>query len=150
MSRRPRHLVISGNDDCDVHRMSAEARCENYVHVSETTHVHFLFDIAYVDSTMAWRQGDGVDVRRERLAWCLDNAKSDPRKLFVIIKDSPLPEHPNITVYRSTPGWENLLDEWEGKFQPNVFFQEDKWRQNEPLEDFLSSVVQAWQSLQGK
>lgn len=148
MSRRPRHVVMSGNDDCDPHRMSAEARCENYVHVAETTHIHFSFDIAYVDSTMVWRDGAKVDVRRERLSWCLENAKRDPFKLFVIIGDPPPPDNPRITVYRMSPGWENLLDGWEGNSLPNVFLQDARRQQNEPLKDFLSPVVQAWRSLQ--
>jgi hypothetical protein len=130
--------------------MSAEERCENYVHVMETSHIHFVFDIAYVDSTTAWREGTNVDVRRERLAWCLENARSQPRNLFVIIKDPPPPDDPSIVWYRPGPGWETLLEDWEGRSLPNVLFQEGRRSQNQPLEAFLLPAVQAWNSLPDK
>jgi hypothetical protein len=150
VSKGPRHLVISGLDDVDPHRMSAEARCENYVHVGETTHVHFPFDIAYVDSSAVYREGRAVDVRRDRLAWCLDQARTYPDRLFVVVKDPPPPDDPKVVTYSSSPGWESLLDKWEGKSLPNVFFQENRPLHDEPLETFLVPVVEAWRSLESK
>jgi hypothetical protein len=130
--------------------MSAEARCENYVHVTEITHVHFLFDIAYVDSSSVYREGEAVDVRRDRLAWCLDQARTYPRNLFVVVQDPPPPDDQNVIVYRGTPGWEDLLDEWDGKSLPNVIFQDYRPLHDGRLEDFLAPVVQAWRSLESR
>lgn len=145
MRTKPRHLMISGNGDCDPHRISASQRGEDYSHVQEipTSGSPLPYDIVYVDSSFEHRPPDfaSVDVRAERLEWVYRNAGDNPTVLFVVVEDQEC--RPGVVSFGAS--WGDLLRDWPGRALPNVFFQ----KPDEPpdLRHFLAGPVAAWEAL---
>src|SRR5262245_56091142 len=78
MSKKPRHLMISGCGECDDHRTSARERKEEYFHFQEVSQVEksLPYDIVYVDSFPApGPDCRPVDVWSERLDWVDQSAR---------------------------------------------------------------------------
>jgi hypothetical protein len=145
MDTRPKHLMISGLGDCELHRKSARERNEEYLHVREISEASRAFEtsefeIVYVDASPVYRGTEvkPVDARAKRLTWVEQMGRDNPRSLFVIVRYSD-----------ESDEWEPLLDDWVGKNLPNVVFQDRRLDRSEAISDseYLSDIVHAWESL---
>ena len=141
MPASPSHLMISGLDDADLYRMSADSRKEKYAHVRETSEADELvedFDIIYIDSSKVYRitSNDVVaeDVKRERINWLADKAKLNPGKLFIVV------------ILEDEKEWEGLLEKKISKELPNVVFHNSQFK-GEDRKGFLADIVDTWRNL---